>query len=105
MMKERNLSRLLIRMPMTEAVTTEEGGEWIPFRKFAGGAVHAIRFVGGHEWDAVNGWRITDYSSSAGKWNLCRARGGAASLRPIETSPYIAPSNFYGMHEWGMNDP
>jgi hypothetical protein len=74
----------LLRMPMTEAVTFEEGGAWVPFEELtkndggygtwraAGRLIHSIRFAGGHEWDAVNGWRMTDISSTSGKGVTCR---------------------------------
>jgi hypothetical protein len=72
----------LLRMPMTEAVTFEEGGAWVPFEQLAAEGsslcpvrnrrVHSIRFAGGHEWDAVNGWRMTDISSTSGKGLTCR---------------------------------
>lgn len=62
----------LLRMPMTEAVTDQEGGEWIPFGDFIGSSIHSIKFVGGHEWDCVNGWRNTETSSTAGRGLTCR---------------------------------
>ncbi len=43
--------------PQTVEVTEIEGGPWIPFDKFDGRAVNAIKFEDGRIWDVVNGWR------------------------------------------------
>lgn len=88
----------LIRMPMTEAVTFEEGGDWVSFESLKGGPwrskdnrlVHSIRFVGGHEWDAFNGWRNTEFSSTAGRNLTCRdskLRDAPESYNRIEEVP------------------
>ena len=82
--KTRYKYELLTRIPMTEAVLLEEGGDWVPFATLKrssrdhmdGGraaclTIHAIRFVGGHIWDAVNGWRDTDASSTDGGCPPC----------------------------------
>ena len=57
---------------MTEVVTDTEGGDWVPFHEFKGRTIHSIRFIGGHEWDAVNGWRNTAASSTSGRKWTCR---------------------------------
>jgi hypothetical protein len=47
--------------PAVTAVTTREGGEWIPWSIWQERSpyklVHAIRFQDGSEFDALNGWR------------------------------------------------
>lgn len=43
--------------PRTVSVVVKEGGPWVPFQDFKGGAVHAIQFENGWAWDSVNGWR------------------------------------------------
>lgn len=79
--------------PKTEAVTLEEGGEWIAFDDVQangvpwnakGRLVHAIRFEDASEWDPLNGWRdgglpqeaqdfdaaLSIYKSEDGDFNL-----------------------------------
>lgn len=50
-----------MKKPKTVAVTTQQGGEWIPFEDFRdfwnNSKVHSIKFADGSMWDAVNGWR------------------------------------------------
>lgn len=83
----------LLRMPMTEAVTLEEGGDWLRFSEARNNpdvfpSVHAIRFVGGHEWDCVNGWRNNGVSSTAGKGQTCalsELRDAPKSYKRIDT--------------------
>lgn len=47
-----------VAVPM--AITTEEGGEWLPFNAAIhgeGALIHSAKFADGREWDVVNGWR------------------------------------------------
>ncbi len=41
--------------PKTVAVTSEEGGYWLPLGAVS--TVHSIKFSDGRIWDAINGWR------------------------------------------------
>lgn len=78
----------LLRMPMTAFVTDKEGGDWIPFKEFKGKTIHSIHFMGGHQWDCVNGWRNNDTSSTAGRMLTCRLselRDAPASYERIES--------------------
>jgi hypothetical protein len=43
------------------AVTSEEGGEWLPFVEGQNKLVHAIKFDNGAIWDAYNGWRTVNH--------------------------------------------